>query len=233
MYHRGDIPAAGGGLFHSETGPALGIAGTCGEIQNRWPAADIVIGRNFSRSASDNIGNDLLDVRRLYGRCRQFHRADVFLRCGPRDADHIFVKRFLSLPADLRACRYQECVPDGAEAGKGVRAKALTVICAVTIAAALVIFALTSIIPHAPAGVTRIGCAIYAVLISSMLAMSALQRQWTFAAGAALFLLSDMILSWNKFVSPVSYSNILIMTTYYAGQLLIWLTAARVCSERR
>lgn len=32
VYHRGDIPAAGGGLFHSETGPALGIAGTCGEI---------------------------------------------------------------------------------------------------------------------------------------------------------------------------------------------------------
>ncbi len=144
-----------------------------------------------------------------------------------------FVKRFLSLPADLRACRYQGCVPDGAEAGKGVRAKALTVICAVTIAAALVIFALTSIIPHAPAGVTRIGCAIYAVLISSMLAMSALQRQWTFAAGAALFLISDMILSWNKFVSPVSYSNILIMTTYYSGQLLIWLTAARVCREGR
>lgn len=144
-----------------------------------------------------------------------------------------FVKRFLSLPADLRACRYRECVPDGTEAGKGVRAKALTVICAVTIAAALVIFALTSIIPHAPAGVTRIGCAIYAVLISSMLAMSMLQRQWTFAAGAALFLLSDMILSWNKFVSPVPYSNILIMTTYYSGQLLIWLTAAWVCGERR
>ena len=66
-----------------------------------------------------------------------------------------------------------------------------------------------------------------------MLAMSALQRQWTFAAGAALFLLSDMILSWNKFVSPVPYSNILIMTTYYSGQLLIWLTAARVCREGR
>lgn len=98
MYHRGDIPASGGGLFHSETGPALGIAGTCGEIQNRRPAADIVIGRNFSRSASDNIGHDLLDVRRLYGRCRQFHRADVFLRCGPRDADHIF-RQEVSLPA--------------------------------------------------------------------------------------------------------------------------------------
>lgn len=62
-----------------------------------------------------------------------------------------FVQRFRTLPADLQACRYQESVPDRAPARKGVRAKALTVICAATTAAALLTFALTCIIPHVPA----------------------------------------------------------------------------------
>ena len=136
-----------------------------------------------------------------------------------------FVQRFRTLPANLQACRCQESVPNGAPARKGVRAKALTVICAATTAAALLTFALTCIIPHVPAGVTRIGCVIYAVLICSMLAMSMLQRHGLFALGAALFLFSDIILSWHRFVSPVPYSKYLIMITYYSGQLLLWLTA--------
>ena len=86
-------------------------------------------------------------------------------------------------------------------------------------------FALTCIIPHVPAGVTRIGCVIYAVLICSMLAMSMSQRHGLFALGAALFLFSDIILSWHRFVSPVPYSKYLIMITYYSGQLILWLTA--------
>lgn len=136
-----------------------------------------------------------------------------------------FVQRFRTLPADLHVCRYQESLPDGAPARKGVRAKALTVICAATTAAALLTFALTCIIPHVPAGVTRIGCVIYAVLICSMLAMSMLQRHGLFALGAALFLFSDIILSWHRFVSPVPYSKYLIMITYYSGQFILWLTA--------
>ncbi|WP_336787809.1 lysoplasmalogenase [Paenibacillus sp. MMO-177] len=40
-------------------------------------------------------------------------------------------------------------------------------------------------------------------------------------AGALLFMASDSILAWNKFVSDVDGSNVLIMTTYYAAQFCI------------
>lgn len=87
----------------------------------------------------------------------------------------------------------------------------------------LTAFAMTQIIPHAPAGTIRTGCAVYALLICTMLSLALLQKAPMIAIGAALFLLSDMILSWNKFVSPIGAHNYLIMIPYYAGQLLIWL----------
>lgn len=39
--------------------------------------------------------------------------------------------------------------------------------------------------------------------------------------GSILFTISDSILSWNLFVSPVAYSGVLIMTTYYAAQFFM------------
>ena len=56
--------------------------------------------------------------------------------------------------------------------------------------------------------------------------LSLMQRSPLFAIGAALFLISDMILSWNKFVGPVTAEKWMIMVPYYLGQLLIWLGAA-------
>lgn len=94
-------------------------------------------------------------------------------------------------------------------------------------AATLAAFALTCIIPHAPAGIIRSGCAVYATLICTMLCFALEQRNLLFAAGAALFLFSDMILSWNKFVSPVEARKWFIMVPYYTGQLLIWAGAVR------
>lgn len=41
------------------------------------------------------------------------------------------------------------------------------------------------------------------------------------AAGAVLFLLSDSILSWNKFVKPFAAAELLLLSTYFAGQTLI------------
>lgn len=96
---------------------------------------------------------------------------------------------------------------------------------AAALCASLAAFALTCIIPHAPAGVIRTGCAIYALLICTMFGCAILQRDPLFAIGAALFLFSDMILSWNKFVTPVDGSKWLIMVPYYGGQLLLWLGA--------
>ncbi|KAM7086587.1 lysoplasmalogenase TMEM86A [Molossus nigricans] len=45
------------------------------------------------------------------------------------------------------------------------------------------------------------------------------------ASGAVLFMVSDMILAINKFRFPVPYSRALIMSTYYAAQMLIALSA--------
>ena len=72
----------------------------------------------------------------------------------------------------------------------------------------------------------QIGCGVYAVLITAMFGLSLMQRSPLFAIGAALFLISDMILSWNKFIGPVAAEKWLIMVPYYLGQLLIWLGAA-------
>lgn len=101
-----------------------------------------------------------------------------------------------------------------------------------TVASALA-FAFTLIIPKAPAGTIRIGCSIYSLLIGTMTGLALMQRSPLFAVGAVLFLISDMILSWNKFVSPVTASKWLIMVPYYLGQLLIWHGAVKTKAENR
>lgn len=52
--------------------------------------------------------------------------------------------------------------------------------------------------------------------------------RWTELAaggGALLFILSDLTIALNKFCFPVPYSRALIMSTYYAAQMLIALSA--------
>lgn len=87
-------------------------------------------------------------------------------------------------------------------------------------------FAFALVIPKVAEPWLQIGCGVYAVLITAMFGLSLMQRSPLFAIGAALFLISDMILSWNKFVGPVAAEKWLIMVPYYLGQLLIWLGAA-------
>lgn len=86
-------------------------------------------------------------------------------------------------------------------------------------------FAFALVIPKVAEPWLQIGCGVYAVLITAMFGLSLMQRSPLFAIGAALFLISDMILSWNKFVGPVTAEKWLIMVPYYLGQLLIWLGA--------
>lgn len=99
-----------------------------------------------------------------------------------------------------------------------------------SVSAALV-FAFALVIPKVPEPGLQIGCGVYAVLITAMFGLSLMQRSPLFAIGAALFLISDMILSWNKFVGPVTAEKWLIMVPYYLGQLLIWLGAATLMKD--
>lgn len=78
---------------------------------------------------------------------------------------------------------------------------------------------------------------VYVALISFMgwRAMAGLQLvgaawRWTELAaggGALLFIVSDMAIALNKFCFPIPYSRALIMSTYYAAQMLIALSAVK------
>ncbi len=83
--------------------------------------------------------------------------------------------------------------------------------------------AFTQVVPCANAGVIRIGVCIYALLIGTMLFTALMQRSSLYALGAVLFVFSDFILAWNKFVEPVEHSRYLIMTTYYMAQYLLFI----------
>jgi uncharacterized membrane protein YhhN len=76
---------------------------------------------------------------------------------------------------------------------------------------------------------------VYAGVISVMLlsALVTLARpEWDKTAailaclGAAFFFLSDTLLAWNKFVTPISKGSLKVMITYHLGQILIALGAA-------
>lgn len=96
---------------------------------------------------------------------------------------------------------------------------------------AALVFAFALVIPKVPEPWLQIGCGVYAVLITAMFGLSLMQRSPLFAIGAALFLISDMILSWNKFVGPVTAEKWMIMVPYYLGQLLIWLGATTLMKD--
>ena len=56
---------------------------------------------------------------------------------------------------------------------------------------------------------------------------------WLVASGAALFVASDSILAWNKFVESLPGSHFLIMLTYGVAQLLIVLGAIKQVEDTR
>lgn len=91
---------------------------------------------------------------------------------------------------------------------------------------AILTIAFAIVIPAAPAGVLRIGVAVYTCLICAMLVMALLQRSSLFALGAVLFVFSDFILAWNMFVESVPHSSLLIMIPYFAAQWLLFIRSS-------
>jgi uncharacterized membrane protein YhhN len=80
--------------------------------------------------------------------------------------------------------------------------------------------------PHI--GAVRIPVVIYAAVLMVMgwqaAEMWLAWRDWSALAamlGAVLFLLSDSTLALNKFRAPIAQSSVIIMSTYWAAQLLI------------
>ncbi len=107
--------------------------------------------------------------------------------------------------------------------GKAKGYLAMVIFCTV----ALLCAAFFRIAPGAPAGITRIGVCIYSLIISVMLISALLQRSSLFALGAVLFVFSDFILAWNRFVEPVPYRSYLIMVPYFLAQWLLFIRATK------
>lgn len=92
----------------------------------------------------------------------------------------------------------------------------------------VVAFSMAEIIPGTPSGAVRSGVIFYALVISMMLFMALLQRSRLYAAGACLFVFSDLMLAWNRFVEPLEYEMYLVMVPYYLGQICLFLRASRL-----
>ncbi len=81
--------------------------------------------------------------------------------------------------------------------------------------------------PNTPEGIIRYGVMIYSTLILFMLFASFYQKSALFTIGAILFVFSDFILAWNKFVSPIPGEKYLIMVPYYSAQFLLFIRAIK------
>jgi uncharacterized membrane protein YhhN len=81
----------------------------------------------------------------------------------------------------------------------------------------------------------RLPVLVYSIVISLMW-LSALQTifdaSWKTSAsllvsvGATLFVASDIILAWNRFVNPIKHGRVINLVTYHLGQILLILGAA-------
>lgn len=115
-----------------------------------------------------------------------------------------------------------------------VKAKGyLAMVCFCTIG--LLATSIFKIAPMAQENIIRTGVIIYTIVICCMLVMALLQRSSLFALGAILFVFSDFILAWNKFVEAIPHSGYMILVPYFLAQWLLFIRATpyRVAPEMR
>lgn len=143
-----------------------------------------------------------------FGSCHNFLAQMGFFAIGHVFYIWYFIKRWLT-----------KVEPDRKLTAK-VKGQALMFLILV---GAILVITFIRIVPCADPGIIRIGVCIYALLIGGMLFFALMQRSSLYALGAVLFVFSDFILAWNKFVTPIEHSKMLIMTTYYLGQYLLFI----------
>ena len=85
------------------------------------------------------------------------------------------------------------------------------------------------ILPHVH-GFLQAGVSVYILLILSMCLLAWRQKNPYYALGAWLFVLSDTVLAWNKFVSHIEGAGYLIMIPYYLGQWMLFILSAKSTS---
>lgn len=103
------------------------------------------------------------------------------------------------------------------------------------------VIAFIKIIPAISDLPIRLGCIVYALLLcgtfgTSIIRMSSVKCKmssfkavsfpwggWLVVLGALLFLISDFILSWNKFTSHIPHASLYIMITYYGALFFLFI----------
>ena len=94
---------------------------------------------------------------------------------------------------------------------------------------ALLLFLFVCIVPRAADPAERAGVAVYGLVVAGML-YSALQYAAWFRLAALLFVFSDSVIAWGRFVAPVPCRTYVVMITYYAAQYLFYLFAVRAAT---
>ena len=115
----------------------------------------------------------------------------------------------------------------GVERHKYGRYSARYKIIATIIVLPLTLFAIVRIFPRVPEGIMSYGVLIYTLLISCMLWCALQQRSILFALGGALFLASDMILAWNKFIEHIPNAGYWILVPYFLSQWLLFVRSTK------
>lgn len=89
--------------------------------------------------------------------------------------------------------------------------------------AILLAVAVVKIIAGIPDISLKIATLLYALIILTMFLCAVMTRRRTLATGAVLFVLSDFVLAWNRFTSPIENAGMIIMVSYYSAQLLLFI----------
>jgi uncharacterized membrane protein YhhN len=74
------------------------------------------------------------------------------------------------------------------------------------------------ILRAAPGGALRAAVTVYMLVIGVMVASALASGSWSAAIGALLFLASDTMIAWNRFVFPFAGARLAIIVTYHLGQ---------------
>lgn len=116
---------------------------------------------------------------------------------------------------------YQKCIKDGASGGMKLKS-------GIVISYGLVVSSF--VLPHVH-GFLQMGVSAYILLILAMCIFAWRQKNPYYALGAWLFVLSDTVLAWNKFVFHIEGASYLIMIPYYLGQWILFILSIRQPKE--
>lgn len=86
------------------------------------------------------------------------------------------------------------------------------------------------ILPHVN-GILQAVVSVYILLIMTMCIFAWTHKNRYYALGAWLFVISDTVLAWNMFVSPIKCAGLFIMIPYYLGQWILFVQSIRSKQE--